>query len=123
VFLFEVWALLLADEGLPVQQIADRRHDTHFATLVKTELSQRLGGSWDTTRPKTPVGHYWREVYELRGRVVHAGYLPNDGDSERAERAFHGLEAFVDERLQKNSKRYPGTVGAWRQLADVTTPN
>jgi hypothetical protein len=119
-FLFEIWALLLADEGRTAVEVADLRRTTSFASLVKTELSQRLGGSWDTTRPRTSVGHYWRDLYELRTRVVHAGYLPHDGDAEKAERAFEGLEGFVRERLQTRAKRYPTAVGALQQLADVT---
>jgi len=122
VFLFEIWALLLADEGRTVAEIADPRRTTSFASLVKAELSQPLGGSWDTTRPRTPVGHYWRDLYELRTRVVHAGYMPHDGDSESAERAFERLEGFVRERLQTRAKRYPTAVIALEQLAEATGP-
>jgi hypothetical protein len=64
-FLFELWALILADEGANTSEISDLRSTTPFASLIKTELSQRLGGSWDTTRPRTPIGHYWRDLYEL----------------------------------------------------------
>lgn len=90
---------------------------------MKTELSQRLGGSWDTTRPRTSIGRYWRDLYELRIRVVHAGYLPHDGDAEKAERAFEGLEGFLRERLQTRAKRYPSAVSALRQLAETTGSN
>ena len=120
VFLFEIWALLLADEGRTPAEVADLRRTTTFASLVKTELSQRLGGSWDTTRPRARVGHYWRDLYEVRTRVVHAGYLPHDGDSEKAERAFEGLEGFVRERLGTRARRYPTAVGALQQLAEAT---
>lgn len=120
VFLFEIRALLLADEGRTPAEVADLRRTTSFASLVKTELSHRLGGSWDTTRPRTRDGHYWRDLYEVRTRVVHAGYLPHDGDAERAERAFEGLEGFVRERLETRARRYPTAVGALQQLADVT---
>ena len=41
-FLFEIWALLLADEGRTPGEVADLRRITTFASLVKTELSQRL---------------------------------------------------------------------------------
>jgi hypothetical protein len=120
VFLFEIWGLILADEGRTPSEIAELRRITSFASLVKTELSQRLGGSWDTTRPRTRLGQYWRHLYVLRTRVVHAGYLPHDGDAERAERAFKGLEGFVRERLERQARRYPTTVEALQQLAEVT---
>jgi hypothetical protein len=120
VVLFEVWALLLTDEGRSTSEVLDLRRRTSFASLVKSELGQRLGGSWDTTRPKTPIGRYWSDLYELRIRVVHGGYLPHDGDADRAERAFEGLERFLDERLGRQAKRYPIAVGARRELAGAT---
>lgn len=122
VFLFATWALLLADEGSTTAEVAERQRNTSFASLVKTELGQRLGGSWDTTQPQTPIGHYWRDLYELRTRVVHAGYLPHDGDAEKAERAFEGLDKFVRERLHTRAKRYPMAVAALGQVAAVTGP-
>ena len=121
-FLFELWALILADAGANASRITDLRRTSPFASLIKTELSQRLGGSWDTTRPRTPIGHYWRDLYELRVRVVHAGYLPHDGDAEKAARAYEGLEGFLRERLQTRAKRYPSATGALRQLAEATGP-
>jgi hypothetical protein len=123
VLLFEVWALLLIDEGKSASEIRDLRRDTSFASLVKSELGHRLGGSWDTTRPRTPVGRYWRGLYELRIKVVHSGYLPHDGDADRGERAFEGLETFLDERLVTRAKRYPTAAGALRELAEVTGSN
>ena len=120
VLLFEVWALLLVDEGLSATEIRDLRRNTSFATLVKSELGQRLGGSWDTTRPRTPVGHFWNDLYQLRIQVVHSGYLPHDGDAEQAERAFEGLERFLDERLETKARRYPSALTARREVADAT---
>lgn len=51
---------------------------------------------------------------------MHAGYLPHDGDAEKAERAFEGLEGFVRERLGRRATRYPTAVAALQQLAEVT---
>jgi hypothetical protein len=86
---------------------------------VKSELGQRLGGSWDTTRPRTPVGRYWHDLYELRIHVVHLGYLPHDGDAEQAEHAFEGLERFLDQRLQARAERYPSALGTLRLLTEA----
>jgi hypothetical protein len=76
VLLFEVWSLVLIDEGLGTSEVLELRQDTSFASLVKSELAKRLGGSWDTTHPETPVGLYWAELYQLRIQIVHRGYLP-----------------------------------------------
>jgi hypothetical protein len=122
VLLFELWALLLTDEGRHTSEIMELRRDTSFASLVKSELGQRLGGSWDKTRLRTPVGRYWKDLYELRIQVVHTGYLPHDGDAERAERAFEGLETFLDERLATKARRYPTALAARRELAAAAHP-
>lgn len=123
VLLFEVWALLLVDEGLEKSKIQDLRRDTSFATLVKAELGWRLGGSWDRTRPDAPVGRYWSDLYQLRIQVAHTGYLPNDEDAERAEHVFEGLEEFLDERLATKAKRYPSALAARREVTDATPSN
>jgi hypothetical protein len=120
VLLFELWALLLADEGNSPSEISELRRDTPFSTLVRAKLGSQLGGSWDTTRPNTPVGRYWSELYELRIRVVHAGYLPHGGDADQAEHAYENLENFLDERLRAKAKRYPSAFKARRDLAEVT---
>jgi len=113
----------LVDEGRSTAEILDLRQRTPFATLVKTELGQRLAGSWDTTRFSTPIGRYWTDLYELRIRVVHSGYLPHDGDAEQAERGFEGLDTFVDERLGTKVKRYPSAVVARNEIAEATQAN
>jgi hypothetical protein len=120
VLLFEVWAPLLIDEGRSTSEVLDLRRDTSFASLVKSELGQRLGGSWDMTRLRTPVGRYWNDLYQLRIQVVHSGYLPHDGDAERAEGAYEGLEKFLDERLGTKTRRYPSAVGARREVGEAT---
>lgn len=110
VTLFELWGLLLLEEGVPAQDVAERREEQAFKTLLSVELGPRLGGSWDLTLERKPVGRYWADLYTLRNRIAHGGYQPTDGDAERAESAYEGLERFVDERLRARRKRYPASL-------------
>ncbi len=110
--LYELWALLLRDKGIAEAEIDDRRANLPFASLVKRELAQHLGGSWDVTDTNRPVGHYWTNLYLLRNKVTHGGYLPHDGDTEAAERAFLGLDEFLNDRLNAVSGSYPGASAA-----------
>src|ERR1700728_1511397 len=110
--LYELWALLLRDQGITEMKIENRRTQTPFASLVKRELPQYLGGSWDITDAGRPVGHYWTNLYLLRNKVTHGGYLPHDGDAEAADRAFFGLQEFLDIRLRAVSSSYPGASAA-----------
>ena len=86
--LYELWALLLHDEGIAEAEIGSRRAQLPFASLIKRELAQFLGGSWDVTDTARPVGHYWTNLYLLRNRITHGGYQPHDGDAEAAEPRF-----------------------------------
>jgi hypothetical protein len=112
---YELWALLLADEGLSEAEVQARRdEETPFASLLKREFANRLGGSWDLTRTNTPVGRYWNQLYLLRNRIIHAGYLPHDGDAEQAEQAFNALDEFLNDRLQEKKSVFPGALRSKR---------
>jgi tetratricopeptide (TPR) repeat protein len=110
--LYELWGLLLLEEGIAPQEVEKRRDEQRFKTLLSSQLAPRLGGSWDLTFERKPVGRYWADLYKLRNRIVHGGHQPHDGDAEKAERAYIDLERFVDERLRAKGKRYQATLSA-----------
>lgn len=110
--LYELWGLLLLEEGIVPQDVNKRRGEQPFTTLLSSQLAPRLGGSWDLTLERKPVGRYWGDLYKLRNRIVHGGYQPHDGDAERAERAYINLERFVDDRLRAKKMQYPSTLSA-----------
>ena len=110
--LYELWALLLRDVGVAESEIGNRRADLPFASLIKRELAQHLGGGWNITDRGCPIGDYWSNLYLLRNRITHAGYQPHDGDAEVAERAFSVLDELIDDRLKAVTKRYPGASAA-----------
>jgi hypothetical protein len=105
---YELWGILLVDEGLTSKEIeALRSAEVPYKSLLTRELATRLGGSSDMTMSETPVGRYWNDLYGLRNRIIHAGYLPHDGDAELAEAAFVDFDQFLDERLKAKGKKYP----------------
>jgi Tfp pilus assembly protein PilF len=110
--LYELWGLLLLEDGIAPQEVDKRRDEQPFKTLLSRQLAPRLGGSWDLTLERKPVGRYWGDLYKLRNRIVHGGYQPHDGDAEKAERAYINLERFVDERLRTKKTQYPATLSA-----------
>jgi Apea-like HEPN len=110
--LYELLGLLLLEEGVATKEVAKRRSGLPFTSLLNRELPIRLGGSWDLTSGRAPVGRYWTSLYKLRNRIVHAGYQPHDGDAEQAERAYLDLDKFIDQRLQANAKKYPEALRA-----------
>ena len=81
-----------------------------YKSMLIRELADRLGGSWDLTRTESPIGQYWSDLYELRNRIIHAGYEPHDGDAERAERAYVAFDQFIEERLHANWTTFSRTL-------------
>lgn len=111
--LYELWALILTDEGLTDSQVQSRRDaGMPFKSLLSSELPRRIGGSWDLTLDTAPVGRYWHRLYLVRNRIVHAGYLPHDGDAEVAEAAFVELDHFLDHQIRSRKQRFPVTARA-----------
>jgi hypothetical protein len=109
--LYATWRMIMVDDGLTADEITERAAgDLPFKSLLVRELHGKLGGTWDVTRPSSPVGAYWRNLYGRRNQILHAGYQPHDGDSEEAENAFLTLEEFVEERLWRNYRRFPRTM-------------
>jgi hypothetical protein len=109
--LYETWHMLMVDEGASRSDLSLKMlGELPFKTLLVRELHGKLGGSWDTTLPATPIGDYWAKLYLKRNRILHAGYQPHDGDAEEAESVFVRLEAFLEERLRVNLKSYPRTL-------------
>jgi hypothetical protein len=105
---YQLWGMLLVDEGLTSKQIeVTREADTPYKSVLTRELAGRLGGSWDLTKTTTPVGRYWRDLYGLRNRIIHAAYLPHDGDAGLAEVAFADFDKFIDDRLRATRNKYP----------------
>jgi tetratricopeptide (TPR) repeat protein len=110
--LYELWGLLLLEEGVTTQEVAKRRSEQPFKTLLNHQLAERLGGSWDLTSDRTPIGRYWSDLYKLRNRIVHGGYQPHDRDAEQAENAYVDVDQFIDDRLQAKEKKYPAALRA-----------
>ena len=109
--LYATWRVLLVDKGLASADIENEiGSDTPYKSLVVTVLPRLLGGRWDVTAPGTPVGEYWTALYELRNRIVHAGYEPLLFEAEKAKTAYDHLRVFVRERVWERRRDYPRTA-------------
>jgi uncharacterized membrane protein len=116
---FATYLMTLVDghkTGEQVQQEADRFRT--FESLVNTQMPRRLGGDWDKRQTETPFGQYWRDVYTMRNKVVHQGYVPHAGEGEAAEAGFRALSRHIRDRLMENQRKYPRTILA--RLEDPT---
>ena len=64
-----------------------------FMTRIKKYLSHGLGGDWNLNNNTSRVALWKKHVYDLRNRVIHGGYFPEDHE---ATLAFVTLVAFSD---------------------------
>lgn len=81
-----------------------------LTTRVKREYSRRLGGRWDLR--SGPVAHWSDHVAAVRHRVVHAAYVPDVDEAQRALRTVNDLVSYACDRLatQERLTRYPRTA-------------
>lgn len=66
--------------------------------------ADRVGGDWSI---KNATIKDWRKLAELRNKVVHTGYEPNDSDIKFARKTTDAILTFVIDRLCTNIKVYP----------------
>lgn len=77
----EVFIKILLRELLKVEGKTDTEidifiRDIPFMSMIKKELSSRLGGIWDINKLGAPINKWYNNTYLLRDRVTHAGYCP-----------------------------------------------
>ena len=100
----------LVDEGKSSSEISTAvGTDRAFKSLLTKEFHWRLKGNWDLIGSE-PVARYWTKLYELRNRVVHAGYTPGIDEADEALKAYFELREFTNVRLFACCARYPRTL-------------
>lgn len=94
-------------EGATAGAIEDMLQDVGFATRLKREYHTRFGGEWNTTRLDTAVGRWFSTAYQLRNRVVHAGYSPTYAEASEALSASQAMRSYVAGLVHRVRKKYP----------------
>lgn len=90
------------------RQRAEEMVDAPFKRTL-LQLADHIGGNWSLAGGG-PVACYWRDVYELRGRLIHGG-RPVDRDA--VANSFDAYEAFwtyVQQRTLAVRRRLPRTA-------------
>jgi Tetratricopeptide repeat len=109
--LYRTWGMLLIDQGKPYADVIEAINSTTgYRQLLVRIFPALLGGRWDIEAPDTPVGTYWKRLYELRNNMVHGGHRPSWPEAEAAYEAYIGMREFINERLWAKHKKYPRTL-------------
>lgn len=82
-FFGAVLNLLHWESGTPRTDVQSWFDNEGFATRLKKRYHPLLGGNWNPETPTSIISKINR-VSKLRGRVVHAGYAPTEGEAIRA---------------------------------------
>lgn len=95
IFLSTLLTKILEIEGTAPEAIERMLQEVGFATRLRREYHPRLGGSWDVNNATSPLGHWYANTYQLRNRVVHGGYAPNQLEAKVAVDAASALRSHV----------------------------
>lgn len=95
VFLGTLLTKILEIEGTAPDAIERLLQEVGFATRLRREYHPRLGGSWDVNNATSPLGYWYANTYQLRNRVVHAGYSPTQLEAKVAVDAASALRSHV----------------------------
>lgn len=109
--LFDTYRMLLVDEGMTSTAISvELERDIPFKSLLTSILPRKLGGQWDTTQTETAVGRYWKDLYLVRNKIIHAGMQAHGGQADEAQKAYWGLRDHVEARLWTRHTMYPRSL-------------
>lgn len=78
-----------------------------FISIIKKEMPRRLGGNWNLNNERFPVGKWYKRTYELRNRIVHAGYNPTREETAEALNDAEEFREWLVSRATEKRKKYP----------------
>ena len=97
----------LETEGLNENEISEAMENTSFMSMIKKEMSKRLGGVWDVTKEGSEIRNWYDRCYLLRNRVVHIGYNPELNEVEQALNEAKTFLFYIVQLIEKKKKTYP----------------
>lgn len=97
----------LEKENLAEKDINDIMESTPFISIVKKEMSKRLGGVWDISKEGSEVYDWYVKCYSLRNQTIHIGYSVNEFESKEAIRSAMEFALYIAKLIRAKKKHYP----------------
>lgn len=134
--LMRTLAILLRWEAGDDAEDAARDLNAHpnLRAMIDRELVPRLAGNW--WQAHAAPAQWSESTAALRHRIVHAGYLPNPAEAQRAVESAADLHGFLFDRLADQRTAYPRSAllalgstgldkrGMWKgQIRQFAEPN
>lgn len=97
----------LETEGLNKNDINEAIENTPFMSMIKKEISKRIGGVWDITKEGSEIKNWYDRCYSLRNRVVHTGHIPLLTETEQALNDAKTFAFYIVQLITNKKKTYP----------------
>ncbi|WP_337814572.1 hypothetical protein [Intestinibacter sp.] len=108
-FIRTLYREFLLNEGNDEITIEKEMNDVPFMSIVKKEMSKRIGGKWNI-KGYGDVGNWYRDTYLKRNRVIHGGFEPSLEEGELAVQRAIQIRSYIINLLKNKSKQYPDIV-------------
>lgn len=94
------------ETNMSEEEISEKFENTPFKKRINSEISKILGGQWNIKDEKTVVGAWFIKTYDLRNRIVHGGYTPDDSEIIKAVSCEYNFINYVIELMNKSKYEY-----------------
>lgn len=84
IFLYSLYREFLKQEGFLLTEIISKSEKMRFKSLIKDQISKRIGGNFDVDDSNEIVEKWWQKTYLLRNKVVHEGRYPSFSEVDDA---------------------------------------
>lgn len=105
--------------GLTESAIDTEFDEIPFMRRVKNYISHSVGGNWDMSKDASIVGEWKKNVYDLRNRVVHAGYFPHHYEAANAFQTIGKFSEFIRERVIAKKSQFPNAFNELKVLPEL----
>lgn len=90
------------ETNMTEEEITEKFEITPFKKRIDSEIPKILGGQWNVKNEKTVVGAWYIKTYELRNRIVHGGYTPDDSEIFTAVSCEYDFINYVIDLMNKS---------------------
>lgn len=107
----KVLLLILWEEGVEPKQAArllcgSAPYSRSISNLISREFHHRLGGSWNL-QDDGLIAQIYQNVFQLRNRVVHGGYVPDNSEAKKSVDSCRELYDLIVQRFESKIDQYP----------------
>lgn len=106
-FLRTLLSELFKQEGKSLAVLDEIYEENGFMKVLKSEFSSRLGGIWDLTSTSSPLKDWHDNCYQMRNRIIHGGYLPDNSETEESLVCAQNAINYIVGLVKQKKKRYP----------------